>query len=83
MTLEITTIDVKEKPKDREVQILQALNSLNSKIDELNKNVVRIPTQKEEEERQKKKYPFAYLMLFICMVVGGYVMYINMRHRPQ
>lgn len=81
MTLEITTIDVKEKPKNREVQILQALNSLNSKIDELNKNVVRIPTQKEQEERQKKKYPFAYLLLILIFMVGLYVTYVN--YRPK
>jgi len=81
MTLEITTIDVKEKPKNREVQILQALNLLNSKIDELNKNVVRIPTQKEEEERQKKKYPFAYLLFILVFLVGLYVTYVN--YRPK
>lgn len=82
MILEITTIDHKEKPKNREVQILQALNSLNAKIDELNRNVVRIPTQKEEEEKRNKKYPFAYLLLFISCFIGMYVTYVNMR-RPQ
>ena len=79
MVLEITTVDHKEKPKDREVQILQALHTLIVKIDELNQNVVRIPTQqeKEEEERKKRKYPFAYLLLIIGLIIGLFVMYKN------
>lgn len=71
MVLEITSVDHKEKPKDRDIQILQALNTLIIKIDELNANVVRIPTkQEEEEERKKKKYPFSYLLLFIALIIG-------------
>ena len=77
MVLEVTTIDHKEKPKDREVQILQALNLLNMKIDELNNNVVRIPTQKEEEERKSKKIPFGFLMIFITALLGGYLFFIR------
>jgi len=38
MVLEITTVNVKEKPKDRELQILQALEKLLKKIDTLNQN---------------------------------------------
>ena len=36
MILEITTVNVKEKPKDRELQILMALEKLLKKIDTLN-----------------------------------------------
>jgi len=36
MILEITTVNVKEKPKDRELQILRALEKLLQKIDRLN-----------------------------------------------
>ena len=43
MILEITTVNVKEKPKDRELQILQALQQLIGKIDVLNQNVQRLP----------------------------------------
>jgi len=43
MILEITTVNVKEKPKDRELQILRALEKLLQKIDRLNENVERLP----------------------------------------
>ena len=43
MIIEITTIDVKEKPRNKEVQILEALDRLMSKIDDLNHNVKKLP----------------------------------------
>ena len=43
MILEITTVNVKEKPKDRELQILRALEKLLKKIDTLNENVRKLP----------------------------------------
>jgi len=84
MVLEITTIDHKEKPKDRDVQILQALHTLIVKIDELNKNVVRIPTQQEkEEEQKKKKYPFAYFLLILGFMIGLFVIYKNKKNQSE
>src|SRR5210317_1071488 len=76
MVLEITTVNVKEKPKDRELQILQALEQLTAKIDTLNKNVQRLPDT-PIEERQKKKYPFSYLIGFIVLVFGSFVWWMN------
>src|SRR5210317_1928713 len=76
MVLEITTVNVKEKPKDRELQILQALQQLTAKIDTLNKNVQRLPDT-PIEERQKKKYPFSYLIGFIVLVFGSFVWWMN------
>lgn len=73
MILEITTIDVKEKPINKEVQILEALNKLIGKIDVLNNNVVKIPDKNEKP----KKYPFGYLILFLMLLGGGYLYYIN------
>ena len=43
MVLEITTVDVKEKPKDRELQILISLDKLARKLDSLNVNIQRLP----------------------------------------
>ena len=42
MILEITTVNVKEKPKDRELQILMAMEKLLKKIDTLNHNVQKL-----------------------------------------
>lgn len=80
MIVEVTTIDVRQKPPDREVQMLQALTQLNKKIDELNANVVKIPTQKEMEEAQKKKYPFVYLMLCVFMLGAGYLFFTRQKN---
>lgn len=70
MVLEITTIDVKEKPKDKNVQIIQAIELLCKKIDNLN-----IPEKKSSEE--KKKYPFAYLLLIIAAMFGGWMWWVS------
>ena len=80
MVLEITTIDVKEKPTDRELQILEALRKLIGKIDELNINVKKLPDKEDIEKMEiekKKKYPFRYLLLFIAMIIGGFVFVKN------
>jgi hypothetical protein len=80
MVLEITTIDVKEKPVNREVQILEALHKLIGKIDDLNVNVKKLPDKEDIEKMEiekKKKYPLRYLILFITMVIGGFVFVKN------
>ena len=79
MTLEVTTIDVKEKPINREIQILSALEKLIGKIDELNVNVKRLPDKYDIErmEKEKKKYPFKYLFLLLTILVSWFVFYKN------
>ena len=52
MILEITTVNVKEKPKNREVQILQALQQLLTKIDTLNQNVRSYQTNPLNHQRR-------------------------------
>lgn len=74
MVLEVTTIDVKEKPVNKDVQILEALRELIGKIDELNKNVRKLP---DKEPEKKKKFSFNYILLALFTLVGGYVYYIN------
>ena len=74
MVLEVTTVDVKEKPVNREVQILEALRELIGKIDELNSNVRKLP---EKEPKKKKKFSFNYILLALATLVGGYVFYVN------
>lgn len=73
MILEITTIDVKEKPKDKNVQIIQAIDKLCAKIDTLNKK------QPTVEPKKKKKYPFAYLLILVASLFGGWLWWIRAR----
>jgi hypothetical protein len=78
MIIEITTIDVKKKPRNRELQILDALDRLMGKIDNLNHNVKKLPDaeQLEKARKETKKYPFSYLVLLIVLILGG-VYYIS------
>ena len=75
MILEITTVNVKEKPKDRELQILQALQQLIGKIDTLNQNVQRLPDKPPEPP--KEKYSFGLLVLILATIFGGFVWFVN------
>lgn len=79
MILEVTTISPKEKPKDKNVQILQALEKLTNKIDILNQNVKKLPDKPPEE---KKKYPFGYLLLIIGALLGGFIYLVNQGGSP-
>jgi len=85
MVLEITTIDVKEKPINKEVQILEALHKLIGKIDDLNINVRKLPDKEDIEKMEmekKKKYPLRYLILFIALITGGF-MFIKNKFTPS
>ena len=85
MILEVTTIDVKEKPINREVQILEALHKLIGKIEDLNVNVKKLPDKEDiekMEKEKKKKYPLRYLILFITMLIGGFV-YVKNKSTPS
>jgi hypothetical protein len=75
MVLEITTVNVKEKPKDRELQILIALEKLLKKIDVLNENVQKLPDKPPEENT--KKYSFGLLVLLLLAVLGGFMTWVN------
>ena len=84
MTLEVTSVDVKEKPINKEVQILEALHKLIGKIDELNINVEKLPDKhdiEKMEKEKKKKYPLYYLIIFIALVGGGFY-FISNKTRP-
>jgi len=75
MVLEITTVNVKEKPKDRELQILRALEKLLKKIDVLNENVQKLPDKPPEENT--KKYSFGLLVLLLLAALGGFMTWVN------
>ena len=79
MILEITTIDVKEKPKNKDVQIIALLDKLCGKIDILNENVRKLP---DPETKDKKKYPFIYLVLVVITILGGWLWTIGRRAVP-
>lgn len=74
MILEITTVNVKEKPKNRELQILQALEKLTAKIDGLNQNVQKLPDKPPEEP---KKYSFGVLVAILAAIFGIFVWSVN------
>jgi hypothetical protein len=84
MIIEITTIDVKEKPRNKEIQILQALDRLMDKIDDLNHNVKKLPDAEDLEKARKetKKYPFSYLIVLVILILGG-VYYITSKQAPH
>jgi hypothetical protein len=75
MILEITTVNVKEKPKDRELQILQALEKLLKKIDTLNQNVQKLPDKPPEEN--PKKFSFGLLVAILVSIFGGFIWWVN------
>jgi hypothetical protein len=75
MILEITTVNVKEKPKDRELQILQALEKLLKKIDTLNQNVQKLPDKPPEQN--PKKFSFGILVAIIASLLGGFIWWVN------
>jgi hypothetical protein len=75
MVLEITTVNVKEKPKDRELQILRALEKLLKKIDTLNENVRKLPDKPPEEN--PKKYSFGLLVLLLVTLLSGFIWWVN------
>lgn len=75
MVLEITTVNVKEKPTNRELQILQALEKLTAKIEGLNQNVQRLPDKPPEEP--KKKYSFGVLVAILAAIFGIFVWSVN------
>ena len=75
MVLEITTVNIKEKPKDREFQILQALEKLLTKIDTLNHNVQKLPDKPLEEK--PKKYSFGILVAILASLLGSLIWWTN------
>lgn len=75
MILEVTTQNVKEKPKDRELQILIALEKLLKKIDRLNQNVERLPEKPPDEN--PKKYSFGLLVAILVSLLGGFIWWVN------
>lgn len=75
MVLEITTVNVKEKPKNREIQILQMLEKLLRKLDTLNQNVQKLPDKPPDEN--PKKYPFGLLVFILVSFLGGFIWWVN------
>lgn len=81
MILEITSVDIKEKPVNREAQILEALYALIGKIDLLHQSVQRLPNKEEAEkliiQTKRKKFSFNYVLIAFFGLLAGYVYYIN------
>lgn len=75
MVLEITTVNIKEKSPNKEVQILEVMNKLLQKIDTLNTNVQKLPDKPPEEN--PKKYSFGLLIVILMSLLGGFVWWVN------
>jgi len=81
MILEITSVDIKEKPVNREAQILEALYALIGKIDLLHESVKRLPNKEEAEniliQTKRKKFSFNYIIIAFVTLLAGYIYYVN------
>ena len=67
--------ECKRKTKDRELQILIALEKLLGKIDRLNDNVERLPDKPPDEN--PKKYSFGMLIAVLVSLLGGFIWWVN------
>ena len=75
MVLEITTVNVKEKSPNKEVQILEVLEKLLTKLDTLNQNVQKLPEKPPDEN--PKKYSFGLLFAILVSLLGGFIWWVN------
>jgi len=75
MVLEITTVNVKEKPVNKEAQILVLLEKLLQKLDNLNQNVQKLPDKPPDEN--PKKYSFGLLIAILVSLFGGFLWWVN------
>ena len=75
MVLEITTVNIKEKPANKEAQILVLLEKLLQKLDNLNQNVQKLPDKPPDEN--PKKYSFGVLIALLATLFGGFMWWIN------
>lgn len=75
VTLEITTIDAKEKPVNKDQRILDAMTALLEKIDQLNMHVSNLPEARVELE--KKKLPFSALVALLVALFAGYATWVS------
>jgi len=75
MVLEITTINVKEKTPNKEVQILEVLDKLLKRLDTLNENVQKLPEKPPDEN--PKKYSFGLLVFILVSLLGGFIWWVN------
>jgi hypothetical protein len=81
MILEVTSVDIKEKPVNREAQILEAIYALIGKIDLLHESVQRLPNKEEAEnilvQAKRKKFSFNYIIIAFVTLLAGYIYYVN------
>ena len=79
-TLEITTIDHKTPPEDKNLRVMKSIEKLCKKIDKFNYNVQQIPKEVMAPESVKKKIPLWKVGTFIAILVGAF-MYFNNKNR--
>jgi len=75
MVLEIVTINVKQKPKDPNARILEALYTLMTKLDALNANVSKLPDK--DEKGKDKKLPFGALVGLMAAAFAVYAVWTS------
>lgn len=80
-TLEITTIDHKAPPEDKNLRVMKSIEKLCKKIDKFNYNIQQIPREVMAPETVKKKIPVWKVGAVIALLVGAF-MYYNRTRAP-
>jgi len=77
MTLEITTMDHTQPPEDTNLLVVEAIKKLSKRMDRLNVSITNIPVVKPEET--KVKVPLKYVVIFVLLLIAGFVIYTFMQ----
>lgn len=69
-TLEITTVDHKAPPEDKNLRVMKSIEKLCKKIDKFNYNIQQIPREVMAPETVKKKIPIWKVGAFVAVIIG-------------
>lgn len=83
MILEITTVDHKEKPRDKLVEVVYGIERMAERLDDISRMIKQQCDKMEVEKVKKSKYPFGYFLLLLFLILLGIVAYFNFLRTPN